>query len=244
MEIRRIQRFERHVAQSYEETWLISQADRQALARACPEANIQVVGNGVDLDTFFPLGQEAEPNLLLFTGHMGVFHNVDAAVYLAQEILPRVQQRVPSCRLAIVGAEPSERVQSLAQDPSVVVTGFVPDLNAYLNRATVVVAPLRFAAGVQNKALEAMAAGRPLVTTSVVNRGLGADAGHDLSVADDADGMAQEIISLLQDPARRRRIASAGLQFVRRHHSWDQVAQRMRAVEAMLYRDKPHDEPG
>jgi sugar transferase (PEP-CTERM/EpsH1 system associated) len=230
LELSRIRRYERHVAQTFEETWLISKADRQVLARDCPAANIRVVPNGVDAKRFYPLEQPCEPDSLIFVGHLNVFHNVDAAIILARKVLPLVRQQIPNCSLKIVGAEPNAQVRALEDEPAISVTGFVPDLNDYLNRAAVFVAPLRFVAGVQNKVLEAMAAARPVVTTSLVNAGLGACAGRDLLIADDVEATANQVVSLLRDEGLRTKIGQAGLQFVRQKYNWESVIERMRAI--------------
>jgi sugar transferase (PEP-CTERM/EpsH1 system associated) len=230
----RIQAYEQLVARQFEETWLISETDRQVLQATLPGANIQVVPNGVDLDMFRPLNHQPTPNSLIFVGHMGVFHNIDAAVYLAQEILPQVQKAFPDCQLTIVGAEPALQVQELAQNPAVTVTGFVDDLNAYLNQAAVFVAPLRFAAGVQNKVLEAMAAGCPVVTTNLVNSGIGAKHERDLLVADQTDGLAAQIITLLQQAHLRQAMGLAARDFVQQKFSWQYALQRMAEIEAIL----------
>jgi glycosyltransferase involved in cell wall biosynthesis len=230
----RIVRFEQQVADLFEETWLIAEPDRQVLAALCPQANIQVVPNGVDIETFRPLDTLPEPDSLIFVGHMGVFHNVDAAVYLTEDILPRVQQSLPNCRLTIVGAEPAPQVQQLAQNPAVTVTGFVPDLNAYLSQAAVFVAPLRFAAGVQNKVLEAMAAGKPVVTTPLVNAGIGAEPDRDLIITDGAEEMARQIVRLLANSDLCRGIGTAARSYVRQNFSWNHAVRRMDEIEALL----------
>ena len=230
VEAPRIQRYERWVAQNFEEVWLISGADRRVLAAACPGANLQVVPNGVDQERFYPTGQPCEPNSLIFVGHLRVFHNIDAAIHLVQEVLPRVRQEIPDCTLKIVGADPHPRVRRLADDPAVTVTGFVPNLNEHLNRSAVFVAPLRFAAGVQNKVLEAMATARPVVTTSVVNEGIGATPGRELLVADDPETMARQIVTLLRDEPLRQSLGREGLEFVRRSFSWDHALKRMRVI--------------
>jgi sugar transferase (PEP-CTERM/EpsH1 system associated) len=227
----RIERYERYVAETFEETWLISNADRQVLAADCPAANIRVVTNGVDLERFYPTGDLAEPNSLIFVGHLGVFHNVDAAVHLVRDVLPRIRREIPGCTLTLAGAEPSAQVARLSDVPGVRVTGFVPDLNEHLNRAAVFVAPLRFAAGVQNKVLEAMAAGRPVVTTSVVNAGLGAQPGEEVLVADDVAATAAHVVALLRDAELRARIGEAGCRFVRRTYDWGHVVKRMNEIE-------------
>ena len=230
----RIEAFERYVAQHFEETWLIAEPDRKALKAAVPDSNIQVVPNGVDVEVFRPLEKPPVANSLIFVGHMGVFHNIDAAVYLAQEILPRLQRTFPDCHLTIVGAEPAPQVRELVQNPAVSVTGFVLDLNACLNEAAVFAAPLRFAAGVQNKVLEAMASGRPVVTTTLVNDGIGANPGRDLIVVDDPEAMVSHIANLFQQAQLRREMGAAARIFVEQNFSWQFAVQRMGAIEGFL----------
>ncbi|MFZ0544333.1 MAG: glycosyltransferase, partial [Candidatus Promineifilaceae bacterium] len=173
-------------------------------------------------------------NSLVFVGHLGVFHNVDAAFFLAQEILPRVQQTIPDCHLTLVGAEPALQVQKLAQNPAISVPGFVPELNFCLNKAAVFVAPLRFAAGVQNKVLEAMAAGRPVVTTNLVNTGIGAEPGRDLLVADQPEAIAAHIVALFQDEQRCQEMGVAARHFVQQNFNWHFAVQRMAEIESLL----------
>jgi sugar transferase (PEP-CTERM/EpsH1 system associated) len=234
MEKPRIVRYEKWVARTFEETWLISEADRKALASACPQANVRVVPNGVELEHFFCTGQPCEPNSLVFVGHLRVFHNIDAAIHLVRDVLPLVRREIPNCTLQIVGAYPDPQVRRLGDDPAVTVTGFVPNLNEHLNRSAVFVAPLRFAAGVQNKVLEAMAAERPVVTTSLVNGGLGGRPDHEIFVADDAETMARQIITLLRDEQLREQIGKAARQFVQQRYRWDRVVERMRVIESRL----------
>ena len=190
--------------------------------------------NGVDVEGIRPTGQPARANSLIMVGHFGVFHNVDAAAYLVEEVLPLVRRQVPDCTLSLVGADPSPQVRRLANEPYVTVTGFVPDLNEWLNQAAVFVAPLRFAAGVQNKVLEAMSAACPVVTTTIVNEGLGAKPGSEILVADSAETMALQITRLLQDAVLRARIGTAARSFVQRVYTWDHVVRRMRAIEEGL----------
>ncbi|MDX1663233.1 MAG: TIGR03087 family PEP-CTERM/XrtA system glycosyltransferase [Candidatus Promineifilaceae bacterium] len=234
VEGRRIAYYERHVAQRFEETWLISEADRRALAAVCPDANIRVVPNGVDLQRLRPLEVRPDPRRMLFVGHLDVFHNVDAATFLAREVLPRVLSRYPDAVLELVGAGGSAAIQPLAALPGVTLTGYVEDLNGALNRAALFVAPLRFAAGVQNKVLEAMAAGRPVVTSSVANAGLGAEPGTHLLVADGAAATAEQILQLLENPHLARRLGAAGREFVARRFSWDRVNERMAAIASLI----------
>ncbi len=234
LECPRIERYERWVAENFEETWLISENDRSVLAEDCPTAKIQVVPNGVDATQLYPTGEAEIPDSLIFVGHLGVFHNVDAATFLVQEILPRVRAEIPQVTVKLVGAAPSPKVQALSRVPGVQVTGFVPDLNSVLNQSAVFVAPLRFAAGVQNKVLEAMAAGRPIVTTTLVNQGVGAEHERDLITADDAPAMAEAIISLLQSREKCQQLGASARRFVQANYNWDFVRQQMSAIQRNL----------
>jgi sugar transferase (PEP-CTERM/EpsH1 system associated) len=227
----RIERYERWVARHFEETWLISAHDRDVLAANCPDANIQVIRNGVDIERLRPTSGPEIPESLILVGHMGVFHNVDAATFLVNEILPLIRTEIPEVTVKLVGAAPNPQVRELALVPGVQVTGFVDDLNAVLNQSAVFVAPLRFAAGVQNKVLEAMTAGRPVVTTSLVNQGIGAQPGCDLITADDAPSIAAAVIDLLHDQSKRRELGEAGRAFVQEKYSWNLVRQRMREIQ-------------
>lgn len=237
VELPRIRRYEREVAARFEETWVISEAERGAVVDGLAEeaaARVQVVRNGVEPDRYRPYRATATGTTVAFTGHLGVFHNVDAAERLARGILPRVREQVPGARLDLIGAEPAPRVRALATEPGVRLVGPVIDLNAALNEAAIFAAPLRFAAGVQNKVLEAMAAGLPVVTTAEVNAGLGATDGEHLQLAGDDDDFAAAIVALLRDPAARGQLGRAGRDFVLRRYRWDEVLERARAISALV----------
>ena len=230
----RIAAYERHVAGWAEEAWLICDRDRFKLAEIQPNANLQTVPNGVDLARLFPQKQYKRKLHLLFVGNLDVYHNIDAVSFLVNDILPRVQQRIPECTLDIVGAGKSQDITKLEQNHGVNVRGFVPDLNRVLNEAAVFTAPLRFSAGVQNKVLEAMAAGVPVVTTSNVNEGLAALPGQDLLVGDGAVELAAMIVILLEDEQMRRRLGQRGRRFAEQRFNWQVAIDRLDQIEQLL----------
>lgn len=234
MELPRLQRYERDIIRQFDETWLISETERRHLLGNSSDNRIVIVPNGVETERYRPSTRMTNEPVLIFVGHMGVFHNIDAAEFLAREILPRVRETIPAARLDIVGAEPATQVQQLASLAGVRVLGHVPDLNAALNDATVFVAPLRFAAGIQNKVLEAMAAGLPVVTTSYVNTGLEAEADRHLLIADEPEALAAAVVSLLQNANLRRKLGRDGRGFVLRRYRWEDVLERMNAIEREL----------
>ena len=192
---------------------------------------VLIVPNGVDQARFYPGGRRSNEPRLIFVGHMSVFHNVDAAEYLVNEILPLIRAIVPAARLDLVGAQPAAEVKRLAATPGVRVLGHVADLNAALNAATVFVAPLRFAAGVQNKVLEAMAVGLPVVTTTYVNNGLGTEDGRHLLIANEPAAFAEAVCRLLQDATLRQTLGQNGQEFVRQHYRWESVLDRLEFIE-------------
>lgn len=231
MELPRIRRYEREIVRQFDETWLISDAERRQLLQGEANERVLVIPNGVDTDRFRPSGITGSSEKIILVGHMGVFHNIDAAEYLAREILPLIQKALPATRLDIVGAEPADEVKNLGTIPSVRVLGHVADLNAALNDAAVFAAPLRFAAGIQNKVLEAMAAGLPVVTSSYVNDGLQAEDGQHLIVADEPEAFAEAVVLLLRNPKLRRKIGRAGREFVMSHYRWEDVLDRLGVIE-------------
>lgn len=232
LELPRITRYEKEVAAWADETWLINTRERDILTAVTPQANIQVVPNGVDLRNYHPLNQSGGAQRVLFVGHLDVFHNIDAATFLLDEIFPRVRARLPGCTVQIAGPGTGLSLGRWAHDPAVKSSGFVPDLNRTLNEAAVFVAPLRFAAGVQNKVLEAMAAGTPVVATPTVNEGLAARPGSDLLLGSTADELAQAVVTLLQDDALRRQIGEEGRRFVSTHFTWQVALERLRQIAA------------
>ena len=194
-EARTLLAFERLAALDYDRTLFVSQAEAADFARAAPEAAGRVgwLDNGVDLGHFAPAGYERPfpPGpTIVFTGTMDYWPNVDAMTWFAADVLPRLRASRPGLRLCIVGANPAPEMRRLARDPAVIVTGRVADVRPYLAHADVVVAPLRSARGIQNKVLEAMAMGRPVVATPQAFAGLRCVAGRDLLVGADAAGFA------------------------------------------------------
>lgn len=200
---------------------LVATGEEQRLLRAiAPGASCTVVPNGVDLDYFVPAPSRADVPTIVFTGAMDYFPNADAVTCFAQTVFPRVRRACPSARFVIVGKNPAPAVRRLGSLDGVQVTGSVPDVRPYLREAWVAVAPLRVARGVQNKVLEAMAAGLPVVATAKALQGLDARPGRDLEVEDDAERQAAATVRLLRDATSRARLGGAARRFVEAHHAW------------------------
>lgn len=222
LEYRKVRAYEGQFARKFDKVLLISKHDLNAIERDRPVDNVFYSPHGVDFDFFSPDSTaEKEPHSLIFTGNMSYAPNVDAARYFYEEIFPLVRANIPDVTWSIVGANPVPEIQSMESDPAVTVTGRVPDLRDYMNRAQVAIDPLRVGAGLQNKVLEGMSMGLPMVVTSVANEGIQAIDGENVLVGDDAQTFADQVVTLLQDAERRRRIGAAARAFIVENWSWE-----------------------
>jgi sugar transferase (PEP-CTERM/EpsH1 system associated) len=224
---RRLRRYEAEVARWARMCIVATAAEETLLRSFAPWARTAVIPNGIDLAHFAPSTSEPTSPTLLFTGAMDYLPNVDAMVHFCHDILPLVRRESPGTRLLIVGLNPASRVARLARIPGVVVTGTVADVRGYYAQAQVCVAPLRLGRGVQNKVIQGMAMGLPVVATSAAARGLEARAGHHLHVADDPVEFARCVVRLLRDPGERRRVGGAARAFVEEHHAWEASLTRL-----------------
>lgn len=222
-------RYEEELARRAERSLLVSEREAQLLRPRAGGSPVEALTLGVDTGWWSrpDLQRRAEPPRLIFTGRMDYGPNVDAAVWITREVLPRVRQVVGEVELAIVGAAPDPRVKALARLPGVTVTGWVEDVRPWMWGASVALAPMRIAQGVQTKVLEAMAAGVPVVLTSMAASGLGEERGPHLAVADDASGLVAATVALLQEPGLARVQVQAALAMVERHHSCDVAAREL-----------------
>lgn len=191
--------------------------------------DVDVVPNGVDVDTFAFHDGPRPPARLVFAGNLGYFPNVDAATWLARDILPRVRAAIPDAELRLVGARPVRAVRALASLPGVSLRAAVPSMPPELADATVAMVPMRAGTGLQNKVLEAMAVGTPVVTTPQVAEPLAAEARAHIVVADGAVALADAAVALMREPARARAMARAARGAVETHYRWERSAD---AVEA------------
>jgi len=199
-ESRRLRAYEVEASRKSAAATLVSAAEGETLRTRCPDANVCVVPNGVDLEYFDP---EAVPvrgdgKTLVFCGAMDYHSNVDAVQHFFDEIFPLVRREVPDARLRIVGSNPAPAVQRLAESPGVEVTGRVPDVRPEICAAAVSVAPMRLGRGVPNKVLEALALTLPVVATPNAADGLDLDAFEGADIAEQAPAFAAAVVRRLR----------------------------------------------
>ncbi len=204
--------------------------DRDALVGRASQAT--VLPNGVDTEFWRRTSRERGRNTIAFTGAMDYPPNTDAALYLAEQILPLVQRAVPDARALIVGRDPPPRLRQAGQRTGVTVTGFVDDVRPYLEQATVFAAPLRFGAGIQNKLLEALAMELPVVASPLAADGLRTTEGHTppAQIARGAQEFADMLVQRLRERDGDPAPDAAARRYVESHFVWRRSGEKLDAV--------------
>lgn len=228
--------YERRVTHEFAAAAFVSVAEAALFKKLAPECADKVFGfsNGVDTEYFSPdlaftSPYPAHERAIVFTGAMDYWANIDAVTWFAHEIFPRIKRAHPTAHFYIVGSRPAPEVQALAHAPGVRVTGAVPDTRPYIAHASVAVAPLRIARGIQNKVLEAMAMAKPTVVSEQALEGIEALPGQEILLAKDADAFANQVNRVIagQAPA----LGAAARQRALSDYSWPA---HLRIIEQLL----------
>jgi len=237
----RVRRAERQLFRRAAHLLFGSVRDREAvLGPAAKHAS--VMPNGVDTDFWRRSSHERGAETVVFTGAMGYPPNTDAALYLIEDIMPLVRRAVPGAQALIVGRDPPPRLRDAGRRPGVTVTGFVDDMRPYLERATVFAAPLRFGAGIQNKLLEAMAMGVPVVASPLAAEGLRTEAGErpPVQVAQDAQQFAELITEHLAGWSSQPAPDAKARRFILDHFVWERSGAKLEQVLQTVVRGAKH----
>ena len=237
MQWRRLAEYERRVCRAADAVLAVSQADALALAALAPDIRPVVVPNGVDTEYYRPNLPDILPlqhPAVVFTGKMDFRPNVDAMLWFYRHVWPRIVAEVPEAHGYIVGKNPDPRLAALSDDPSVTVTGHVPDISPYFGGADVYVVPLRIGGGTRLKVLEAMAAGLPIVTTSLGAEGIDLTPNVHARVADRPAEYAAAVVTLLRDAVHAQALGAAARQFAVERYAWRRIIPRLEDVYSAL----------
>ena len=216
-EVRRLKKFERKVCQNLDKVALVSEKD----ARNIGSPNCVVIPTGVNTDVFRPDKSLREDLKIIFTGNMGYFPNIDAVLYFTREIFPSIRREIPNVKFEIAGVNPSPKIKKLYDTPHVNIVGYVESMPDFINTGTVYVAPIRCGSGVQNKVLEAMACGVPVVLTYMACAGIKAEPGRDFLLADSKNEFVENTVKLLKDPEARENLSKNALEFIKKNYTWE-----------------------
>jgi sugar transferase (PEP-CTERM/EpsH1 system associated) len=192
------------------------------------EKKLFIVPNGVDTEYFSykELTKESKGRIS-FVGNMRTVANEDAVIFFARKIFPKIREKNSKAEFYIVGTDPTKSVLELGKSEGIHVTGRVNDVREYLWKSDVVVVPIRIAAGIQNKVLESMAAGRPVVSTSIAVMGIENLSGNEMLVSDESNQFAEYVINLLENYEKRKTLSLNARAFVEKEYSWKSAWKRM-----------------
>lgn len=240
----KLRRYEAAIVREADVVLAVSEADRRALldldlpapfGSSGPQ-RIVVVPNGIDLETYRPPAAASPLRTIVFTGKMDYRPNIDAVLWFAQHVLPRVLAKAPDVRFQIVGMNPHPRLDALRSHPAIEITGAVPDTRPYIYQASVYVIPMRVGGGTRFKVLEALACAAPVVSTMLGVEGVEVRHGEELLIADEPEAFAAAVLHLLEDAQRggalRHRLGMQGRRFVEQRYGWEQILPKLE--EALL----------
>jgi len=226
-EYKRMLRYEEKIFDIFDEHIIITEADRDHIPH--PGRNhIKVIPNGINTTKFHPRDIDKRYDII-FAGNMNYPPNVDAAVFLAKEIFPRIKSSIPGAKLLLAGANPAYAVSSLQSD-DIKVTGWVEDIAESYASAKVFIAPMRIGTGLQNKLLEAMATGLPCVTTTLANNALKAKDNSGILIGNTAAELANAAIKLLSDSDLHKTISAGGRNYVLDNFSWENISRSLEDI--------------
>ena len=224
------QRYERVLSPKFDAVTCTSEIDAAVFQQHCANDAIEIIPNGVDVTHYQPDFSAEAPAHLIYIGSMDWYPNEDAVAFFADEVLPRIQEKVPDVAFSIVGGNPSARVQKLTEREGIVVTGRVPEIKPYFAETTVFVVPLRIGSGTRLKILEALAMGKAIVSTTVGAEGLDLKDGEEIFIADEPTAFADAVIKLITDSELRRRIGENGRARVEQDYDWRSIGAKLHDV--------------
>ncbi len=239
---RKFQRFERRVLGEVEQTIAVSETDAQRLRQDFGVPRVAVVENGVDTAYFQPLERQRQRGRLLFLGSLDWRPNLDGVGLLLEHIFPAVRAAEPSASLCIVGRNPPEWLRRrITAMPGVELHANVPDIRPFLAECSLLVVPLRIGGGSRLKILEALASGTPVVSTRIGAEGLRLEAGHDLLVVEDIDGLKNALIMALRQPNFVEAQSERGREKVIEHYDWDRLVEQLEQVWRQCAAERKND---
>ena len=238
LESKRLEKYERKIAEIFHSVSFISEYEANLFKNKNPSIdNIEIIPNGVDTEYFngdvitgsatLPendLSQnrtvDKQQMSLVFVGMMDYFANIDGMFWFADEIFPLIQKKVKDIKLYIVGGNPPQTIKDLEKRSNIIVTGYVKDVRDYCNKSTVFIVPLRIARGIQNKVLEAMSMGLPIVSTPQAFQGIQGEPDRDLIVAEHPEKFAEQVVTLIEDRKKREYLRKNAMELIRKKYSW------------------------
>ena len=228
LQTQKLSDYEISACRSFNRCITVSETDRFYLADNSGIDTISVVPNGVDCEYFRPQNARIKPYRLVFTGSLDWLPNEDALVYFFNDIYPALKRKVPGLNITVVGRNPSQKLLRIAErEPRIHITGSVNDVRPYIAESEIFIVPLRIGGGTRLKILEAMAMGKPVISTSIGAEGLDVEDGRNILLADMPEDFNRHIIELFQNNEKRSKLAKAGRKLVEEKYDWSKIAKEL-----------------
>lgn len=240
MQARKLIAYEAVMSPHFDVNVMMSELDALALCEIAPSVETAVVPNGVDIEYFSQVSETQDPSMI-YTGGMNMFANRDAVMYFVNHIWPSVKAARPDARFDIVGQDPpQELLAKMSEDSGLRVHGYIDDVRPLVAKAAVYVVPIRVGGGTRLKVLDALAQGKPIVSTSIGCEGIRVTAGHNIELEDDPGAFARRVVALLNDPERRRELGGNARRLAESNYAWGPIGKRLEAVyeKAILRRKR------
>lgn len=221
---------------------MTSERERDLVRRLRPGKPVVCAPNGVDIDYFQPTDVQSDPNSVVFTGLMRYRPNIDAALFFARDVLPRIHRVRPEVVFTIVGAGPPLELQDLAS-PNIIITNVVADVRPYAHAAGALVVPLRMGSGTRLKVLEGLSMAKAIVSTSVGCEGIAVRDGEHLLIADDSDAFAAAVLRVLEDQDLAAALGLRGRALAEHEYSWESIVSGLEGFYAQILSEAPLSAP-
>lgn len=222
-----IKRYEQKIWKYFDNTYVVSPIDKHYLKQLDNKMRVEVLPNGVDIEKYKYKMNNHTNKKICFIGNMRTFPNTDAAVWFGQKIFPTIKKRIHNAKLYVVGTEPSKTVRHLSKIKDIVITGEVHNIHDYVYDASVSIAPMRVAAGIQNKILESMALGTPVVSTSIGVEGIECTPGEDVLIADTEEDFVNQVVRLLEDKNLKIQISRDARKNIEENYTWEKMLKKI-----------------
>jgi sugar transferase (PEP-CTERM/EpsH1 system associated) len=228
LEAVKLRRYERKKCRLFDLNLTVSQLDRERLIARDRTLNVAVIPNGVDTNYFLPHTNKVIRHNLVFAARMNAYTNEDAVLWFLSDIWPTIKKAVPDVSLTLAGRNPTLKMRRLAaNDPGVLLTGYVDDIRPLVGQAEIYVCPMRDGGGTKLKMLDAMAMGKPIVCTSLAAEGLDIVSGEHVLVADSPRAFADGVLNLFRDEALKSKLACRGREVVERLYAWPSIGRTL-----------------
>jgi len=223
----RIRKLEAYVLEFFDSAVVVSEVDANHIKSFHNDIHLAVIPNGVDIDYFKPRENIKEENhCILFFGNMDFPPNIDAVLYIMEEIFPLVKAAIPNLKFYIVGENPVREIRNLNDGRNVFVTGFAPDVRAFIEKANVILTPMRKGTGIKNKILESMAMGKTIITNSMGAEALDTEAKKALIIRDSSQALAEAVIKVLKDDNPNRQLGKQARKVIEEKYTWERCAKK------------------